>query len=170
MWHLNCTENRATRHHQTMIGISLGRHRGKSSTSAGLTLVEVIVALGISVLAVAGIVVGYLFAIGSAQRSVMYLAASAKAMERMEQVRSAKWDTSSWPAVDQLVASNFPNEVVTLSLANAGNSAVYATNFTQISQISTDPPLKTIHVDCVWTFKGAQLITNAIETCRAPDQ
>jgi Tfp pilus assembly protein PilV len=137
---------------------------------AGLTLVEVVVALGISVLAVAGVVAGYLFGIGSSQRSVLNLAANARALERLEQVRSAKWDLSSWPAVDQLVASNFPNEVVILSLANVGSTAVYATNFTQISQISTDPPLKSVHVDCVWTFKGAQLITNALETCRAPDQ
>jgi type II secretory pathway pseudopilin PulG len=144
--------------------------RAKRQARAGLTLVEVVVALGISVLAVAGIVAGYLFGIGSAQRSVLSLAASAKALERLEEARSAKWDLSSWPAVDELVASNFPNEVIILSLADAGSTAVYATNFTQIAQISTDPPLKTVHVDCVWTFKGAQLLTNAMETCRAPDQ
>lgn len=151
--------------------ICLGKVRqARLSRIAGLTLVEVVVALGISVLAVAGIVVGYLFSIGSAQRSGLNLAASAQAMERMEQVRSAKWDISSWPVIDQLVASNFPNEVVTLNLAGPGGAAVYATNYTTISQISTAPPLRSIHVDCVWNFKGVQLLTNSFETCRAPDQ
>lgn len=146
------------------------RKGANHSRTAGLTLVEVVVALGISVLAVAGIVVGYLFGIGAAQRSVLSLAASSKAMERMEQIRSAKWDTSSWPPIDQLVASNFPNEQVTLNLSGAGGATVYGTNYTTISQISTDPPLRAIHVDCVWNFKGAQCLTNSFETCRAPDQ
>jgi type II secretory pathway pseudopilin PulG len=131
---------------------------------------EVVVALAISGLAVAAIVTGYLFSIASAQKSSLAMAAGAKAMERIEETRGAKWDTSSWPQVDQLVVSNFPNELVVLDENAAGNGITYATNITQISQVSLDPPLKVIHVDCVWAFKGGQLITNGVETCRAPDQ
>ena len=138
--------------------------------TAGLTLVEVVVALGISVLAVAGIVSGYLFSIASAQKSVLSLAAGAKAIQRIEETRGAKWDTSSSPAVDQLVASNFPDQQVILDHNGAGTAITYGTNFTQISQISTNPPLKRVHVDCVWKFKASQLLTNMVETCRAPDQ
>jgi hypothetical protein len=141
-----------------------------SASIAGLTLVEVVVALGISMLAVSAIVIGYLFGIGSAQRSALGLAAGAKALERVEQVRCAKWDLSSWPAVDQLVASNFTTEVVALGSSGAANAMVYGTNFIVISQISANPPLKRIRVDCVWNFRGLQLVTNTIETCRAPDQ
>jgi hypothetical protein len=137
---------------------------------AGLTLVEVVVALGISMLAVSGIVMGYLFGIGTAQRSALNLAAGAKALERIEQTRSAKWDTSSWPVIDQLVSSNFPSQVVTLGMAGASRNPVYGTNYLEISQMSLNPPLKRIHVDCVWSFRGLQLTTNTIETCRAPDQ
>ncbi|HLH56438.1 MAG TPA: hypothetical protein VKY92_22815 [Verrucomicrobiae bacterium] len=141
----------------------------EKNCAAGLTLVEVLVSLGISVVAVTGIVMGYLFATGSAQRSSLYLAAGARALERVEQIRSAKWDTSSWPTIDQLQASNFPASVVTLCLPTANAPAVYGTNFTQISQISSNPPVKLVRVDCVWN-RGTQLITNTIQTCRTPDQ
>ena len=131
---------------------------------------EVVVALMISGLAVAAIVTGYIFSIASAQKTALSLAAGAKALERIEQTRSAKWDISKWPQVDQLVVSNFPNELVVLDENAAGNGITYGTNITQISQISQQPPLKMIHVDCVWNFKGFQLLTNSVETCRAPDQ
>jgi prepilin-type N-terminal cleavage/methylation domain-containing protein len=136
----------------------------------GMTLVEVVVALAISSLAMAAIVTGYVFSITSAERSSLSSAASARAMERLEETRGARWDLSSWPPVDQLVATNFADELVVLNQNGSGNQVTYATNMTQISQISSDPPLKLIHVDCVWSFKGGQLLTNSIETCRAPDQ
>ena len=135
-----------------------------------MTLVEVVVALAISALAVAGVVSGYVFSAASAEEWALCLAANAKAMERIEQTRSAKWDLSSWPPVDQLAASNFPNQVVTLDLSGSGTAATYATNLTQISLIGTNPPLKRIRVDCIWLFRGSRVFTNTIETCRAPDQ
>ena len=135
-----------------------------------MTLVEVIVALGISVLAVVGIVTGYLFSITSAQKSALSMAAADKAVERIEETRSAKWDISSFPVVDELVASNFPSELIVLDQNGAGKGITYATNLTQITQLSVNPPLKLVHVDCIWSFKGGQVLTNSIETCRAPDQ
>src|SRR5947207_7742169 len=80
---------------------------------AAMTLVEVVVALAISGLAVGAIVSGYLFAATSAEKSGLSLAANARAMERIEETRSAKWDTASSPAVDQLVSTNFPDKVMT---------------------------------------------------------
>ena len=136
-----------------------------------MTLIEVLVAFAISGLAVAGIVYGYVFSINSAERFSMSLAANAQATQRMEQIHSALWDSSSSPVVDQVVTSNFPNQTVTLDLSGAGTGATYATNITTITTISTTPPLKRIHVDCVWTFGTAStLMTNSIETCRGPDQ
>jgi prepilin-type N-terminal cleavage/methylation domain-containing protein len=140
------------------------------AAEAGMTLVEVVVALAISALAVAGVVSGYVFSAASAEQWALSLAANAKAMERIEETRSAQWDVSSWPPVDQLVATNFANELVTLDRSGSGTGVIYATNITQISQISTNPPLKRIRVDCVWLFNGSRLLTNTIETCRAPDQ
>jgi prepilin-type N-terminal cleavage/methylation domain-containing protein len=137
---------------------------------AGMTLVEVVVALAISGLSVGALVGGYVFSANSAERSALSLAANAKAMERLEAIRSAKWDLASYPAVDQLVATNFPNQVVVLDLSGSGGGATYATNLTQISQTSTTPPIKRVRVDCIWRFRGLQLVTNTVETCRAPDQ
>lgn len=135
-----------------------------------MTLVEVLIAFLVSGLAVAGIVSGYVFANTSAEKFGLSLAATAQASQWMEQMRSAKWDTSSWPPIDQLVSSNFSTKVVTLETSATGTNVVYATNFAQISTISVSPPLRRIHVDCVWAFRGSQLFTNSVETCRAPDQ
>jgi type II secretory pathway pseudopilin PulG len=134
-----------------------------------MTLAEVVVAIAISGLAVAGIVSGYLFAVRSAEKSSLSLAANARAMERLEATRGAKWDTSIWPVVDQLVITNFPAQVVLLDRSGSGSGSSYGTNVVQISQISTNPPLRRIRVDCIWRFNATQLLTNTIETCRAPD-
>ncbi|HXC98363.1 MAG TPA: type II secretion system protein [Verrucomicrobiae bacterium] len=139
-------------------------------TERGVTLVEVLVAFLISGLALAGMVSGYVFANTSAEKFALSLAANAQASQMMEQMRSATWDTSSYPVVDDLTASNFPNQVVTLELTANGTNVIYATNFPQITTISSNPPLRRIRVDTVWCYRGYQVWTNTIETCRAPDQ
>lgn len=141
-------------------------HRGVT----GMTLVEVVVALGISGLTVGAIVAGYLFCVTSAEKSALSLTANAMALERMEQTRSAAWNTVTWPVSDQLVSSNFPNKVSILDLSGTGPGLTYATNITTISQVSSNPPLKRVRVDCVWPFGGNRLYTNSVEMCRAPDQ
>ena len=135
-----------------------------------MTLVEVVVALAIAGLTMGGIVTGYIFCMNSSAKDALAMAANAKAMERIEQTRSAQWDTSTYPAVDQLVATNFPDLVVILDRSVSGSNILSATIKTDISQISVTPPIRRIRVDCVWQFKGVGLVTNTIETCRAPDQ
>ena len=137
---------------------------------AGMTLIEVVVALAITSLAIAAIINGYNFCTNSAQKAEFYLAANAKAMERVEETRSAMWDTVQFPILDEVVSTNFPIKNVTLELSGSGGTIVPATVQTTISQISVNPPLKRIRVDCIWEYRGVQLITNTIETCRAPNQ
>ena len=138
---------------------------------AGMTLAEVVIALAISVMIVAGMVSGYIYCMTSAVKAELAHAANAKAMERLEQTRSAQWDTSSSSATNQLVATtNFPDEVVSLDLPGTNTAGTAATIRTTIAQISTNPPLCAVHVDCIWQFKGGGLITNSVETIRAPDQ
>jgi prepilin-type N-terminal cleavage/methylation domain-containing protein len=137
---------------------------------AGMTLVEVVVALAITGLTVGGIVTGYIYCTTSAVKAELAQAANARALERIEEARSARWDTSSWPVVDQLVATNFPDEVVSLDTPGSGSGGTSATIETTISQISLTPPIRRIRVDCIWQFRGVELITNTIETIRAPDQ
>jgi hypothetical protein len=134
-----------------------------------MTLVEVVVAMAVTALAVGGIVNGYTYCTNSAQKAALALAASARAVERLEEIRSAAWRTSSETAVDQLVSTNFPSKDVILDLAGSGAVVIPATVETDISQISVTPPLKRIRVNCIWRFRGGQAITNSIETFRAPD-
>ena len=135
-----------------------------------MTLVEVCVALVISGLTVGAIVSGYLFCVTAAEKSALSLAANGTALKRIEQTRCASWNTVSYPPIDQLVATNFPTQVVTLDLAGTGPNATYATNITTISTLSINPPLRRIHVDCIWQFRSGATYTNSLEMCRAPDQ
>ena len=134
-----------------------------------MTFIEVMIAMTITGMVVMGIVKGYYFCTTSSEKSALALAANARAMERLEETRSAQWDTSSYPAIDQLVTANFPDKVVTLDLTGTGAEVTVATLVTQISQISATPAIKRIHVDCIWTF-NAKTLTNSVETCLCPDQ
>jgi type II secretory pathway pseudopilin PulG len=134
-----------------------------------MTLVEVVISMAITGMAVGGIISGYAYSTAAAEKSALILAANARAVERIEETRSAKWDTSVYPVIDELVSANFTNKVVNLDLSGSGKAVTAATIRTDISTISVTPPLRRIRVDCVWQFRG-RTITNSIETCRAPDQ
>jgi prepilin-type N-terminal cleavage/methylation domain-containing protein len=134
---------------------------------AGMTLVEVIVALAITGLTVSGIITGYVYCSKSTVKDALYMAANGRAMERIEATRTARWDPSS--GVDELVASNFPDETVTLDMSPSSSAITSATIKTDISQLPLTSPVRRIRVDCIWQFNGGGLVTNTIETCRAPD-
>jgi len=146
-----------------------GAGRLQRRHQAGMTLVEVTVAMAIAGLAIGGIVSGYNYCTNSAQKAALLLAANARAQERMEEIRSAKWDTASWPVVDQLVAANFPSKVVILELAASGGGSLSATLQAELTEISASPPLKRIRVQCLWQGRDGQWVTNTLETCRAPN-
>ena len=133
-----------------------------------MTLAEVLMALVITGITVAGIVNGYMYCMAATTKEGLYMAANGAALERMEQLRAARWDTSTYPPVDQLAATNFPNMVVTLDKTEA--NPIQGTIKTTITQISDTPPLRKIRVDCVWLFRGNEVVTNTIESCRAPNQ
>jgi hypothetical protein len=135
-----------------------------------MMLIEVVVALAIGGLMVAGIVKGYIFCTTSTVKDSLYMAANARAMERIEETRSAIWAPYRADPVDELVATNFPDKSVTLDLSGSGSQTTSATLKTEISQISLSPPVRKIRVDCIWQFRGVELVTNTIETIRAPDQ
>ena len=142
---------------------------------AGMMLIEVVVALAIGGLMVAGIVKGYIFCTTSTVKDSLYMAANARAMERIEETRSAIWAPYRAQPVDELVTNNFPDKIVTLDLSGSGSKTTSATLKTEISQISLSPqvispPVRRIRVDCIWQFRGVELVTNTIETIRAPDQ
>jgi len=135
-----------------------------------MTLAEVVVALAIAGLTVFSLVGGYISSTVAAERSSLSLAASTRAIERLEDTRAAMWNVSA--GVDELVATNFPTRLVTLDLSGRGTGVTYGTNYTTITQVSLSPQLRRIRVDCVWRFQNRQfstLVTNTVETLRGPD-
>ena len=133
-----------------------------------MTLVEVVVALAITGVTVAGVVSGYIYCSTATAKDALYMAANSRASERMEEVRAAIWNTGPYP-VDQLTTNNFPDTTNTLNKDGAGPDVTSGTIKTTISQISDTPPLRRIRVDCIWVFNGTETVTNTIETCRAPN-
>jgi len=141
------------------------RSRGKHA----FTLAEVVISVLLAAITIAAVMVGYSQSAGRAEWSGLSYAAQALAIQRIEQVRSAKWDTEA--GVDEVVSTNFPPQVTVMDLPISGTNVVFATNFTTITTLSATPPLlKMIRVDCVWRFQlRARLYTNTLVTYRAPD-
>ena len=114
---------------------------------------------------------GYVSAATRAEWSAYSLAAHSRALQRIEQVRSAKWDPGTFPPTDELTNSYFSIlDTNILDIPISGTNVVWSTNYTTISTVSTDPPLKMVRVDCVWRFMNRAISTNTIVTYRAPDQ
>ena len=134
------------------------------------TLVEVVMAIAILALVFGGIILGYVQTLNRAEWSAYSLAANSLAQMKLEQVRSAKWDTLAVPPVDNVTQANFPPQVEILDVPISGDNFVLATNFTTIAETSTDPPYRAVQVDCVWAFHNGRVFTNSIVTYRAPDQ
>lgn len=137
--------------------------------AGGFTLAEVAMAAAIALLTVTGIIYGYTQSIQRAEWSGFSLAAHAAATQRLEQTRACRWDTAA--GVDQLVAANFPQQVVLLDLPVVGTNALYGTNITTITTISAAAPqLRMIRVECCWHFPiTGRSFTNVVVTYRSPD-
>ncbi len=114
--------------------------------------------------------VGYVHSANRAEFAAYSLAANSLAQQRVEQARSCKWNPLGDGATDLLVPTNFPTAVEVLDIPISGTNIVYATNFTTITTLSTNPWLKSIRVDCVWRYTKRGLFTNTMMSYRAPDQ
>ena len=134
-----------------------------------MTLVEVLIALVIAGVTLAGIVEGYEYTLSQTVKDSIYMEANARAQERLEQVRAARWVVTT-PTIDELQDTNFPPETLVLDQYAQSSNVLTALVKTSISDITTSPPIRSIHIDCIWQFQGVQWVTNSIETDRAPDQ
>ena len=130
---------------------------------------EIAISLGLAALGVAALIDGYVLCARHAELTSLSLAAQAQALERMEQVRAAKYDLVSSPPVTNLQSSEFP---VLVKLLDVPLSKVprYGTNFTTIADVVTNAMLKSIRVDCVWSWLDGKVYSNTILTYRGPDQ
>jgi prepilin-type N-terminal cleavage/methylation domain-containing protein len=134
------------------------------------TLTEVVFSLAIVGLTAGGIINGYIQSARFTDYQAHSLAAQSLANQRVEQCRAAKWDTRSFPPVDQLTASNFPVVSEQLDLPTVNTNGSFATVYTTITNISVNPPLRMMQADCVWRFPSRGWFTNTVITYRAPDQ
>jgi Tfp pilus assembly protein PilV len=145
----------------------------KTYRRMGFTLMEVVISVLIMGLAFGGIIVAYTQSASRAEWAGYSLAAQAQAVQLMEQVRAAAWDTMAIPEVDQ--TTNIPAVTAfTLDIPISGTNAVWMTNYTSVSTIvlaTNTPPtkVKMIRVDAAWPWKG-RIFTNTLITYRAPDQ
>jgi Tfp pilus assembly protein PilV len=137
----------------------------------GFTLVEALISTVLSGFAITGLIVGYATMARRAEFAVYSTAATALAQQGIEQARAAKWDTAASPAVDEVVIGNFPFYSVIMDITPDAGVTVRGTNYFQIVTVSTNPPLKHIQVDCVWSIdQGENIFTNTLAVMRAPDQ
>jgi prepilin-type N-terminal cleavage/methylation domain-containing protein len=143
----------------------------KCGKRVGFTFVEMLTAMAIAGITVAGVTSGFMQVLLQGQSSAYSLAAHSQALRGLEQARAAKWDPMASPPKDELGSNtNLPPDPQILDLPMQGNNITYATNRVFIRTISDRPPLRQIKVECTWTFMNRRVFTNSIVTYRAPDQ
>jgi prepilin-type N-terminal cleavage/methylation domain-containing protein len=165
----------------------------RARTFPGFTLVEVMVCITLLALVIAGVCYGYAEVNRIAIWDSMSEAGQAFAIRGMEAARAAKWNpwvisTNNSPAPgasqDELppetngVASLIQTNILDIPIKGnpLTNYTFYATNHVYVTwypntNYETEPPIRQIYSDCVWTFPltGRQY-TNIIITYRGPDQ
>jgi type II secretory pathway pseudopilin PulG len=133
-----------------------------------MTMVEVVVALAISAVLLAGIFGGYMMISRRAIYASYSGAANALAMKQMEQIVSASW-------IPTYGVTNLFNPALTNSQTNllgmpgVTNNLIYATNYASLTQISQVPPYVMIRVDCVWGFMDMGTHTSTVAVLRGPN-
>jgi prepilin-type N-terminal cleavage/methylation domain-containing protein len=149
------------------------RHHGNA-----FTLVEVLISLAIFGMMVAGLIYGYVQADKFAEWSSMSYAAQSYAVQGMEQVRDARWETDTDPVTDLLAMPvsgvlNF-TETNTMDVPSTGAPYNVVDNITVTTITNAADPtlnLRMIRVDCVWVFPlTKKTMTNTVITYRAPDE
>jgi type II secretory pathway pseudopilin PulG len=137
--------------------------------SLAFTLIEVVVAMAIAVLVMAGMFEGYNIAGRQAQFSSFSLAANAMAMQQMESIVAATWVVSGTSVTNILSPVLTATQVNALCVPSTGTNLVYGTNYATVTQVSTNPPYLMVTVSCVWNFMGMGNFTNTVAVLRGPD-
>ena len=156
---------------------------------SGMTLGEVLIATAIVAFVFGGIIVSYIQSGMRVQWSGYALAAQSLASEVVEQARSATWDPTQTPAVNNLTNLNLQSvsynattltysgySTAILDVPYASTNYIMATNFVTLQMISingyTNVQMQFLRVDTVWPFtlRSSNLyFTNTVCTMIAPD-
>lgn len=147
--------------------VTLSSKLTRRRSCAGVALMEVMVASAVGAIVIGATLAGYNQASYRAEWGAFNCGAQSLAAERFEQTRGCRWDRDA--ATNGLVTANFPPQIMPLDLPVSGQP-MFATNYTVIADVTLDPPLKMVRVDCVWKFpRSGKLQTNSIVSYRAPD-
>jgi Tfp pilus assembly protein PilV len=136
---------------------------------AGFTLEEVVISMGIALGSVLAVLSGYKVAMYRTEWSLNATAAQALVTQRLEQTRAARWEPNAPVPVDELQAANFPEIVRSLGVPVVGTNLTTARLVTTISTVASDPPMKWIQVDCIWSIGERGPFTNTVTTLRSAD-
>jgi len=154
---------------------------------AGMTLVEVIMAMAIVALVFCGTIEAYIQSSQRIEWSGYSMAAQSLAQATIEQTLAGVWD----PCIPEnestnlnVMSSSYNANTLTwtgyctniLDVPYSGTNFVIATNFITIQQISINGYSnvwgQVVRVDCVWPFgfrAGSPCFTNTVCTLMAPD-
>jgi len=142
--------------------------RGGVAGVRAFTLAEVVMAAAIAALLCTAVVKCYSIGSYRSQFAACSLAANMQAMKKLEQVIFANWIPSYGvtnifnPALTNIDKEN-------LEMPVALTNVITCTNYTTITQLSTNPPYLMIRVDCVWGFNGLATYTNTVAVLRGPN-
>ena len=148
--------------------IYLPDRRRKVAGVRAFTLAEVVIAAAIAALLCAAIAECYGIGSRRSQFAACSLAANMQAMRKIEQVVFANW-------IPNYGVTNVFNPALTnidrenLEMPVAITNQATCTNYTTVTQISTNPPYLMIRVDCVWGFNGLGTYTNTVAVLRGPN-
>jgi type II secretory pathway pseudopilin PulG len=150
--------------------VTSNRKTAKSKASAAFTLAEVVVAIGILVLAMSGMIYGYMQTNYQAEWSSMSLAVQALTVQSVEQARAAKWDiysSASGSNPDELPPGTNTIIYTNSVLIPSSGQTMSVTNTLKIATISTIPALRQITSQCAWYFsRSGKWYTNTVITYR----
>lgn len=132
--------------------------------TSAFTLVEMVMSLAITAMTIGAIIYGYLLSANRAEWSAYSLAANSLALQELERARATPWKVGEIP--DRLMAMNNTTNVGDLDVLVSGGR-VKATNYTTVTEVSANPPLRMIKVKCVWHFINRGVFTNTLTTYRA---
>ena len=145
------------------------RQRGQSrSGAAAFTLAEVVMAVALAAMLCSAVVLCYGIGSRKSQYAACSAAANLQAMKKMEQVIFAEWIPSYGVTnIFNPALTNVDKENLEMPVANT--NVITCTNYTTVTQLSTNPPYLMITVNCIWGFNGLSTVTNTISVIRGPN-
>ena len=142
-----------------------GQTSRRPAGEGAFTLIEVAFASAIAALILAGMFEGYNMASHRAQFSACNLAASAAAMQRLEQVVA-----NAWLPANNALLTNSGTRYANLCLPSANGNVINCTNTTLVTSIAASAPYAFVQVQCTWTFPTkTNVYTNTVAVLRAPN-